>query len=98
MPVLSGNGVRYDQTASSMTRSSRRTDQYCAFPLYGHVVVVSVGTSRSMRVSTFGTYQRAGNPVSNNTRGFVDSAITTPSTSTRTCRDEGRTSMRVYGL
>ena len=47
---------------SGSTRSPMRADQYSAWPLYGHSDAVSVGTSRSSRTSSFGKYQRGGEP------------------------------------
>ena len=68
MRSLSGSGVRYDQAMSSTPRSSSSAVQYSAVPLYGHIDVVVVGSSRSRRTSTLGMYHRGGSPVSNNTR------------------------------
>ncbi len=97
MRSLSGSGVRYDQAMSSTPRPSSSAVQYSAVPLYGHIDVVVVGSSRSRRTSTLGMYHRGGSPVSNNTRACVVSASTTPSSSTRIALDDGRMSMRLYG-
>src|SRR5712691_9175283 len=57
-------GSGYDQIASGATRSPTRTDQYCASPLWGQVVVLEEGSSRSRLRSSSGKYKTGRCPVS----------------------------------
>ena len=62
--------------------------------LYGHPVLKSDVFQRSIRQSTFGMYVLTGRPVSNSSRGARVLATSIPLTSMRTCRDDGKISMR----
>ena len=81
------------------TRRRHRRPVSRAWPLYGQWLTSSVGTSRSMRTSTFGRYQRGGRPVSySTTRAVASRRARLRRPRSRTAARSGGCRCGVYGL